>query len=135
VIVGDNCVVGNSSELKNVLLFNNAQAPHLNYLGDSIIGYKTHLGAGVVLSNYKLVPGNVHVEMDGQSFDTGLRKFGALLGDGVEVGCNSVLYPGTILGRNAVVYPNVSWRGILPPNKIAKNKAAIEVVTRQSRSA
>src|SRR5262249_33988624 len=113
VIVGDNCVVGNSSELKNCLMFNRSQAPHFNYVGDSILGHKAHLGAGVVLSNYKLVSGNVLLELDGRPFDTGLRKFGALLGDGAEVGCNSVLNPGTILGRGAVVYPNVSWRGIL----------------------
>ena len=135
VIIGDNCVVGNSSELKTALLFNHAQVPHFNYVGDSILGHKAHLGAGVVLSNYKLVPGTVTVEMDGQPFDTGLRKFGALLGDAAEVGCNSVLNPGTILGRNSVIYPNVSWRGILPPNMIVKNKAEVEVVVRRPRSA
>jgi NDP-sugar pyrophosphorylase family protein len=134
VIIGDNCVVGNSSELKTALLFNNAQAPHFNYVGDSILGYKAHLGAGVILSNYKLVPGTVTVEMDGQPFDTGLRKFGALLGDGTEVGSNAVLNPGTILGRNAVIYPNISWRGILPPNMIVKNKADVEVVVRRPLS-
>jgi NDP-sugar pyrophosphorylase family protein len=134
VIIGDNCVVGNSSELKTAFLFNNAQAPHFNYVGDSILGHKAHLGAGVILSNYKLVTGTVTVEMDGQPFDTGLRKFGALLGDAVEVGCNSVLNPGTILGRNSVIYPNVSWRGILPPNMIVKHKADVEVVGRRPRS-
>ena len=131
VIVGDNCVVGNSSELKNALLFNGAQVPHFNYLGDSILGYKSHLGAGVKISNIKLVPGNVSVEMDGQAFDTGLRKFGALVGDGAEVGCNAVLNPGTILGRGAMVYPNVFWRGVLAPHQIAKNKAEIEVVPKR----
>jgi NDP-sugar pyrophosphorylase family protein len=131
VIVGDNCVVGNSSELKNAVLFNNCQVPHFNYVGDSILGYKAHLGAGVVLSNYKVVPGNVMVEMDGEPFDTGLRKFGALIGDGAEVGCNSVLYPGSIIGRGSVIYPNVSWRGVLAPNMIVKNKATQEVVARR----
>jgi NDP-sugar pyrophosphorylase family protein len=128
VIVGDDCVVGNSSELKNSILFNHVQTPHYNYVGDSILGFKAHLGAGVKISNIKLLPGNVLVELDGAPTDTGLRKFGALLGDGAEVGCNAVLNPGSILGRNTTVYPNVFWRGILPLNSIAKNKAEIEVV-------
>jgi NDP-sugar pyrophosphorylase family protein len=133
VIIGDGCVVGNSSELKNALLFNGAQAPHYNYIGDSILGHKAHLGAGVKISNVKLLPGNVEVVVDGVPFDTGLRKFGALLGDGAEVGCNAVLNPGSILGRGAVIYPNVFWRGILPANAIAKNKAEIEVVVKRPR--
>jgi NDP-sugar pyrophosphorylase family protein len=133
VIVGDNCLVGNSCELKNVLLFNHAVAAHFNYVGDSILGHKAHLGAGVVLSNFKSFPGNVTVAMDGQPFDTGLRKFGALLGDGAEVGCNAVLNPGSILGRGAIIYPGVNWRGILPANLIAKNKAAVEVVVKRPR--
>jgi NDP-sugar pyrophosphorylase family protein len=133
VIVGDDCVVGNSSELKNALLFNGAQVPHYNYVGDSILGHKAHLGAGVKISNVKLLPGNVTVEVDGVPLDTGLRKFGALLGDGAEVGCNAVLNPGSILGRGAVVYPNVFWRGILPANMIAKNQAEIEVVVKRPR--
>ena len=94
---------------------------------------EAHLGAGAVLSNLKSLPGHVTVEMDGVPFDTGLRKFGALLGDGAEVGCNAVLNPGSILGRGAVIYPNVFWRGILPANMIAKNKAQIEVVVRRPR--
>ena len=133
VILGDNCVVGNASELKNAVLFNGGQVPHYNYVGDSILGYKAHLGAGVKISNVKLMPGNVEVELDGVPFDTGLRKFGALLGDGAEVGCNAVLNPGTILGRGAIVYPNVFWRGILPANMIAKNKAEIEIVVKRPR--
>ena len=133
VIVGDNCVVGNSCELKNVLLFNQSQAPHFNYVGDSILGHKTHLGAGVKVSNIRLDRANVTVEMDGRPFDTGLRKFGALLGDGSEVGCNAVLNPGSIIGRGALVYPTVNWRGILPANMIAKNNAALEVVVRRSK--
>lgn len=132
VIVGDNCVVGNACELKNALLFNHCQVPHFNYVGDSMLGYKAHLGAGVILSNYKSLSGNVTVEMDGQRFDTGLRKFGALLGDAAEVGCNAVLNPGSIIGRGAIVYPGVNWRGILPANMIAKNKAAVEVVMRRA---
>lgn len=133
VIVGDDCIVGNSTEIKNSLLFNHAVAPHYNYVGDSILGHKAHLGAGVKISNYKLMPGNIEVEMDGQPFDTGLRKFGALLGDGVEIGCNAVLNPGSIIGRGAVIYPNVFWRGILPANMIAKNKAGIDVVVKRPR--
>ena len=133
VIVGDNCLVGNSTELKNSFLFNNAQAPHYNYVGDSILGHKAHLGAGVKISNYKMFPGHIEVEVDGQPFDTGLRKFGALLGDGVEIGCNTVLNPGSIIGRGAVIYPNVFWRGILPANTIAKNKTGIDVVVKRPR--
>jgi NDP-sugar pyrophosphorylase family protein len=134
VIVGDNCVVGNSCELKNAVLFNGCQVPHFNYVGDSILGHKAHLGAGVILSNYRSLPGNVTVMRDGNPFDTGLRKFGALIGDGAEVGCNAVLNPGSIIGRGAVIYPGVNWRGILPANMIAKNKAQIEVVERRPRT-
>ena len=131
VIVGDHCVVGNACELKNAVLFNHCQVPHFNYVGDSILGYQAHLGAGVVLSNVKVIPGNVTVEIAGQPFDTGLRKFGALLGDQADVGCNAVLNPGSIIGRGAVIYPCTNWRGILPANMIAKNKAAIEVVMKR----
>ena len=134
VIVGDDCVVGNSCELKNVLLFNHSQVPHFNYLGDSIVGHKAHVGAGVIASNLKSLAGNVTVEVDGKPHDTGLRKFGALIGDGAEIGCNAVLNPGSIIGRGAVIYPGVSWRGVLPANMIAKNQAAIEVVTRRPRA-
>jgi NDP-sugar pyrophosphorylase family protein len=131
VIVGDECVVGNSCELKNVLLFNNCQVPHFNYLGDSILGYKAHLGAGVVLSNVKVIKGNIKIEVEGKAFDTGLRKFGALLGDRAEVGCNSVLNPGSIIGRDSILYPCVNWRGVLAANSVAKNKAPVEVVVRR----
>jgi NDP-sugar pyrophosphorylase family protein len=133
VIIGDNCVVGNASELKNALLFNHVQAPHYNYIGDSILGHKVHLGAGVKISNIKLLPGNVTVELEGVPTDTGLRKFGALMGDHAEAGCNAVMNPGTIIGRGAVIYPNVFWRGILPANMIAKNKAEVEVVVKRVR--
>ena len=133
VIIGDDCVVGNASELKNALLFNGVQVPHYNYVGDSILGHKAHLGAGVKISNFKLFPGNIEVELDGVPFDTGLRKFGALLGDGVEIGCNAVLNPGSIVGRGTVIYPNVFWRGILPDNVIAKNKAEIKISAKRPR--
>ena len=131
VLIGDHCVVGNASELKNALLFNGAQVPHYNYVGDSILGHKAHLGAGVKISNIKLLPGTVTVAAEGKVYDTGLRKFGALLGDGAEVGCNAVLNPGSILGRAAVVYPNVFWRGVLPALSIAKNQAPVEVVAKR----
>jgi NDP-sugar pyrophosphorylase family protein len=134
VIIGDGCVVGNASELKNSILFNKAQAPHFNYVGDSILGFQAHLGAGVKISNFKMFPGNITVEMDGRPFDTGLRKFGALLGDHSEVGCNAVLNPGSILGRGSVIYPNVLWRGILPERMIVKNKAAQEITARHARA-
>jgi NDP-sugar pyrophosphorylase family protein len=111
VIIGDGCVVGNSCELKNALLFNGATVPHFNYAGDSILGYKTHLGAGVVLSNVKATKSNVTVQWNGQRLETGLRKFGALLGDGCDIGCNAVLNPGSIIGRGSLVYPCTNWRG------------------------
>jgi NDP-sugar pyrophosphorylase family protein len=130
VIIGDGCVVGNSCEFKNALLFNHCQVPHFNYVGDSILGFKAHLGAGVILSNFRSLPGNVTVNADGGVFETGLRKFGALLGDGADVGCNSVLNPGSVIGRGAVLYPGVNWRGYLPPGKIAKNRATVEVVAK-----
>jgi NDP-sugar pyrophosphorylase family protein len=133
VIIGNNCTIGNSTELKNALLFNHAVAPHFNYIGDSILGFKAHLGAGVVLSNFKSLPGNITVEKDGIPFDTGLRKFGALVGDNAEIGCNSVLNPGSIIGRGTVIYPATNWRGILPANMIVKNKANWEVVVRRPR--
>lgn len=134
VIVGDNCVVGNACEVKNALLFNNATVPHFNYVGDSILGHKAHVGAGVVLSNVKALPGNIFIEVEGTPHDTGLRKFGALLGDGCDIGCNTVLNPGSIIGRGAVIYPATNWRGILPANMIAKNRAAQEVVVRRPRA-
>jgi NDP-sugar pyrophosphorylase family protein len=133
VIVGDECVIGNSCEFKNALLFNKAKVPHFGYVGDSILGYNAHLGAGVKVSNVKLVPGNITIEMDGVPVDTGLRKFGAMVGDNTDVGCNSVLNPGTVIGRGSVIYPNTNWRGILPANMIVKNKAAQDIVVRRPR--
>jgi NDP-sugar pyrophosphorylase family protein len=130
VIIGDHCVVGNACEFKHAWLFNRCQVPHFSYVGDSILGYRAHLGAGAKISNVKLMPGNVMVEYNGEVFDTGLRKFGALLGDETDIGCNAVLNPGTIIGRGSVVYPNTSWRGVLPSRMIAKNKAAQEIAVR-----
>jgi NDP-sugar pyrophosphorylase family protein len=133
VIIGDDCVVGNACEIKNSLFFNGAVAPHFNYVGDSILGHKAHLGAGVKISNFKVVPGNISVELEGRKLDTGLRKFGAMLGDYTDVGCNAVLNPGSIIGRASVVYANVNWRGVLAAGMIAKNRATVEVVSRQAK--
>jgi UDP-N-acetylglucosamine diphosphorylase / glucose-1-phosphate thymidylyltransferase / UDP-N-acetylgalactosamine diphosphorylase / glucosamine-1-phosphate N-acetyltransferase / galactosamine-1-phosphate N-acetyltransferase len=135
VIIGDHCVVGNSSELKNSLLFNHANVPHFNYVGDSILGYKAHLGAGVKISNVKLVQGNILVEVEGKPHDTGLRKFGALVGDGSEIGCNAVLNPGSVIGRGSVVYANTNWRGVLPPHSIVKNKSVQQVISKKDLAA
>lgn len=119
-LVGEKCVVGNSTELKNVILFDNVQVPHYNYVGDSILGYKAHMGAGSVTSNVKSDRTLVAVRCGDEKIDTGLKKFGAMLGDGVEVGCNSVLNPGTVVGRNSNVYPLSSVRGTVPENSIFK---------------
>ena len=119
-LVGENCVVGNSTELKNVILFNNVQVPHYNYVGDSILGYKSHMGAGSVTSNVKSDKTLVVVKNSGEQIETGLKKFGAMLGDFVEVGCNSVLNPGTVLGRGCSVYPTSCVRGMVPENSIWK---------------
>ncbi len=134
VILGDGCTVGNSCEVKNSLLFNGAQVPHFNYVGDCILGHKAHLGAGAALSNLKLDSSNVWVDGEnGVPIDTGLRKFGAILGDHTDIGCNAVLNPGSIIGRNSVVYPTLSWRGFLPANMIAKHKHRPDVVIRRPR--
>jgi NDP-sugar pyrophosphorylase family protein len=134
VIVGDNCVVGNSTEIKNSILFNGAQAPHYNYIGDSVLGYKAHTGAGVILSNLKLYGDNIVINYKGEHFDTGLRKFGALMGDRSEAGCNAVLSPGSILGRDALVYPTTSWRGVLEAGMVAKTKENPIIVSRRPRA-
>ena len=119
-LVGENCVVGNSVELKNVILFDNVQVPHYNYVGDSILGYKAHMGAGSVTSNVKSDKTLVTVRNGEEKIETGLKKFGAMVGDYVEVGCNSVLNPGTVVGRNSNVYPTSSVRGVVPANSIWK---------------
>ena len=124
-IVGDGAVVGNSTELKNVILFNKVQVPHYNYVGDSILGYKAHMGAGAVTSNVKQDKKNVTVSFKGRKVETGLRKFGAMLGDNVEVGCNSVLNPGTVVGRCSNVYPLSSVRGFVPEKSVYKTGGVI----------
>jgi NDP-sugar pyrophosphorylase family protein len=125
VIIGAGSIIGNSSELKNSILFNNCQVPHFNYVGDSILGARVHLAAGVIVSNLKLTGDVITLRVDGEVVDTGLRKFGALIGDGTEVGCHTVLNPGSILGRHSLIYPSVSWRGILPANSVAKSSDCV----------
>ena len=124
-LVGEGCVVGNSTELKNVILFNKVQVPHYNYVGDSILGYKAHMGAGSITSNVKSDKKLVVVHNEGEHLETGLKKFGAMLGDNVEVGCNSVLNPGTIICKESNVYPTSCVRGVIPPRSIHKNDGTI----------
>ena len=121
-VVGENAVVGNSTELKNAILFDNVQVPHYNYVGDSILGYKAHMGAGSITSNVKSDKTLVVVKNGDEQIETGLKKFGAMLGDYVEVGCNSVLNPGTVIGRHCNVYPLSSVRGVIPEGHIFKDK-------------
>lgn len=124
-LVGDNCVVGNSVEVKNAILFDNVQVPHFNYVGDSILGYKSHMGAGSVTSNVKSDQTPVVVKNGDEQIPTGLKKFGAMLGDHVEVGCNSVLNPGTVVGRNSNIYPTSCVRGVIPEKSIYKTGGVI----------
>ena len=122
-LIGEDCVVGNSVEIKNAILFDGVQVPHYNYVGDSILGYKAHMGAGAVTSNVKSDRSNVKIRYNGECIDTGRYKCGAMLGDHVEVGCNSVLNPGTVIGRNTNVYPLSCVRGTVPANSIYKSAA------------
>ena len=124
-IVGKGAVVGNSTELKNVVLFNKVQVPHYNYVGDSILGFKAHMGAGSITSNVKSDKTLVVVKAGEEKVETGLKKFGAMLGDNVEVGCNSVLNPGTVVGRGSNIYPTSCVRGFIPADSIYKNKDEI----------
>ncbi len=124
-LVSDNCVVGNSTELKNVILFDNVQVPHYNYVGDSVLGYKAHMGAGSITSNVKSDKKLVVIHNQGEELPTGRKKVGALLGDRVEVGCNSVLNPGTVIGRDSNVYPVSCVRGVIPENSIYKTGGVI----------
>lgn len=124
-IVGEGAVVGNSTELKNVILFNKVQVPHYNYVGDSILGYKAHMGAGSITSNVKSDKKLVIVKNDKEKIETGLKKFGAMIGDEVEVGCGSVLNPGTVIGKHSNIYPLSSVRKVIPQNSIYKNQNEI----------
>ena len=130
-IVRVGAVVGNSTELKNVILFNKVQVPHYNYVGDSVLGYKSHMGAGSITSNVKSDKKLVVVKADGEKIETGMKKFGAMLGDEVEVGCGSVLNPGTVVGSHSNIYPLSSVRGFVPANSIYKKQG--EVVTKEER--
>ena len=130
-IVGEDAVVGNSTELKNVVLFNKVQVPHYNYVGDSVLGYKSHMGAGSITSNVKSDKKLVVVKAGEEKIETGMKKFGAMLGDEVEVGCGSVLNPGTVVGNHSNIYPLSSVRGFVPANSIYKKQG--EVVTKEER--
>jgi NDP-sugar pyrophosphorylase family protein len=131
VIAGDGVMFGNSCEFKNCLLFDHAEVPHFNYVGDSILGYKAHLGAGVILSNVRLDRDTVIVDVDGERISSELRKFGAIVGDYAEIGCNSVLSPGSLIGRHSVLYPGSQWRGSLPSGSVVKVELRQEVVPRK----
>ncbi|MCF3649370.1 UDP-N-acetylglucosamine diphosphorylase [Synoicihabitans lomoniglobus] len=131
VIVGERCVLGNSCEFKNCLLMDDVQVPHFNYVGDSILGNKAHLGAGVVLSNLRLDQQPISLRLPEGVVDTGLRKFGAILGDEAEVGCNAVLQPGTLLGKRALVMPTLAFSGYLAPARIAKGRTSVTQIPRR----
>ncbi len=131
VIAGDGCMLGNSSEFKNCLMFDEVQAPHFNYVGDSVLGHGAHLGAGVILSNVRLDKRLVSISTAGGPIHTGLRKFGAIVGDHAEIGCNAVLSPGSIIGRESIVYPGTQWRGVLPPRSVAKQVQETQITPRR----
>ena len=124
-LVGEGCVVGNSTEIKNAVIFDGVQIPHYNYVGDSILGFRSHMGAGVVASNFRSDKGNVNVHDGDETIATGLRKLGAILGDGVDVGCNSVLCPGSVVGRDCIIYPLSRVRGYLPERSIYKGDGVV----------
>lgn len=128
VIIGEGAVVGNSTELKNVILFNKVQVPHYNYVGDSVLGFKAHMGAGSITSNVKSDKTLVTINNDGNRYETGLKKMGAILGDHVEVGCNSVLNPGTVVGRGSQIYPLSMVRGYVPEKSIYKKQGEIVAI-------
>ena len=130
-LVGEGCVVGNSVEIKNAILFDGVQVPHFNYVGDSILGYKAHLGAGAVTSNVKSDKTQVVVKAPQEALETGLRKFGAMVGDRVEVGCNSVLNPGSVIGRDCIIYPTSCVRGVVPEGSIWKSGG--KIVSKEER--
>jgi len=134
VVVGNGVVLGNSCEFKNCLIFDEAQIPHFNYVGDSILGHKAHLGAGAILSNVRLDHEQVAVAAPEGPIKTGLKKFGAIVGDRAEIGCNSVISPGSIIGRDTILYPGTSWRGVLPNNSIGKAvPQTLKIIPRQTR--
>lgn len=131
VIVGDGCVLGNSSEFKNCILFDSCEVPHFNYVGDAVLGYKAHLGAGVILSNVRLDRAPVVVVHGSERIATGLKKFSAVIGDHAEIGCNTVLSPGTLIGRRSIVYPCASFSGVLPEASILKVRQEQQIAPRR----
>jgi NDP-sugar pyrophosphorylase family protein len=131
VIVGDGCVLGNACEFKNCLLMDKVQVPHFSYVGDSILGNHAHLGAGVICSNLRLDQQPIVIRTDDSTYETGLRKFGAILGDEAEVGCNAVLQPGTLLGQRALIMPLTAFGGHLPANTLARNRQVISAIARR----
>jgi NDP-sugar pyrophosphorylase family protein len=133
VIAGDGVVMGNSCEFKNSILFDEAQVPHFNYVGDSILGYRTHLGAGVILSNVKLDHGEIAVAAADGNIATGLTKFGAIVGDRTEIGCNAVINPGSVLGRDCIIYPGTNFRGVLPHASIVKVRQEQQILARHDQ--
>ena len=131
VIVGNGVVMGNSCEFKNCILFDEVQAPHFNYVGDSILGYRAHLGAGVILSNVKLDHREIVVAAPDGNIATGLKKFGAIIGDRTEIGCNAVINPGAVIGRDCIIYPTANFRGVLPAGSIVKLPQQIQITARR----
>ena len=132
VIIGNGVVLGNSCEFKNCIIFDEAQIPHFSYVGDSILGYKTHLAAGVILSNVRLDRGEISVRHEATKIATGLRKFGAIVGDKAEIGCNSVISPGSIIGRGSLIYPLTHFGGVLAENTILQNHQNLRTIPRQA---
>src|ERR1700757_954548 len=133
VVVGNGVVMGNSCEFKNSIIFDEAQVPHFNYVGDSILGYHAHLGAGVILSNVKLDHGEIAVSTQDGDIATGLKKFGAIVGDRTEIGCNAVINPGSVIGRNCMIYPTVNFRGVLPDGSMVKLRKELQVLEKRKR--
>jgi NDP-sugar pyrophosphorylase family protein len=132
VIIDHRCIVANSSEFKNSVLFEGCEVPHFNYVGDSILGHKAHLGAGAVLSNWRLDHQTITIPLpDGGKRDTGLPKFGAVVGDHVDIGCNCTISPGSLLGRHSVIYPNTHWRGVLEAHRLVKLRQSLQIVERR----
>jgi UDP-N-acetylglucosamine diphosphorylase / glucose-1-phosphate thymidylyltransferase / UDP-N-acetylgalactosamine diphosphorylase / glucosamine-1-phosphate N-acetyltransferase / galactosamine-1-phosphate N-acetyltransferase len=133
VIVGDGVVLGNSCEFKNCLIFNDAEIPHFSYVGDSILGHRAHLGAGVILSNFRLDRKEISVRYEETVIETGLRKFGAIIGDRVEIGCNASISPGSLIGRDCLIYPLTHFGGVLAGNTILQNRQTLRKVPREHR--
>jgi len=133
VVTGANCIIGHTTEVKNSIFLDGAKAAHFAYVGDSVLGRDVNLGAGTKCANFKIQAGNeeIVIRADGKEYPTGLRKLGAILGDGVELGCNCVTAPGTLVGRGTLVYPCVSLRGVIPPNSIVKMKSSVQIVSRK----